>query len=80
MNVIDLDGDRRIGLSRNKKNGGLQASFEKSGISVDGRAQIIHKPCKCGKGRTRIIIGMSDEAIQALFVLYKELYEKEQSE
>lgn len=77
MKGIALDYDRIVKLGR-ADDGSLQVVLERSGTAKN-RCAVTHIPCKCGKGRTKVHIGISDEAIQALFVLYGELYKKEQA-
>ena len=74
---ISLDHDRQVTLRRNEIDGSLQLSFSKSGISTN-RCGVRHTYCKCGKGRTMVSLCLTDEAIQAAFVLYRELHEEEQ--
>ena len=72
---FSLDGDRDVRLWR-APDGTLQIKLSKSGISAK-RCVTEYTPCKCGKGRTTVQLGISDEAIQSLFVLYQDLLNEE---
>ena len=73
--VIPIDNDRIVKLGRST-GGALQVIFESSGISTE-RCSVTHTHCKCGKGRTKVHFGLSDEAMYALFMLYDDLRKKE---